>query len=599
MNTAAGFTVQTDPETTAADQPRTARADTGIRPYRWSDSTRVLLLYRYVSWFLTSLFFLTAGPRTPEPSQFALVIVLLAAGRLVARLYAHNRDHPLRLAMLITTETLAIALLLLPTGGLDSPFTWYALNPILAAAVLRPGFYCWSVLALFLAAASAGSALWHHGALAHLLTVWQEHAWLLLVFLLVTTAAQLFTLLINKLTETNDKLSAAHQAAERALAHTTALYQVLETFTSGENPRRLADLLADFGQKLTASPAVLCCLADPKRDAVPVWSISNPADTLSKMKWLIAIDKGWQHIQDGNIEPFTLPIPGEVGRTEARLVCVPIRSHGECFGFLGCLATTAYELDANGRRALGFLSEIGAVVLERCKTDALFSRLRVAEEQNRIANEIHDGVSQRLFSIVFALHALSGRQGDVQEPDIQHQLELIKRTANQAARELRASIYRLSPRKRGEQVFVAGVSSYLDGLAQLNAVRTDLQAEGSEDALSPALKSALYRIIREATANAIRHASCTSIRVLLKMAPGNVVMEISDDGRGFDPKQLAESGLGLANMRNLVQSFRGRFAIETAPGRGTKISCVIPGDEKPKLARTPGTGGTNAESGCG
>lgn len=529
-----------------------------VLPVDKAGSQRMLVYYRYISWFLTSLFYLVGPSDSVLVFKLGVVFALLVAGRAAVRLYEYGRGSTLQVLALVTAETVGIALLLIPTGGVDSPFIWYALNPIFVAAALLPSLCCWGVLGVFLAAASAGSAYFNGG----IIQLWWEHSWLLLVLLLLTSAAQLFYHLINRLTKACDELAAAHQRAERSLAHTTALYQALETFASGEDPQRLAALLADYARKLTGFPAAVCCLVQ-EDDRAPVWGASDPEGLLETERPELRPDSRAESLELAN----------------GRLIRAPVCSHSRYFGYIGCLVPPGGQAGFEENQTLDFLAGLGAIVLERCKAEELSVRLRVAEEQNRIANEIHDGVSQHLFSIVFALHALAQKDAGLQEKEVQQQLSLIQNTANQAARELRASIYRISPRKRGEAVFVAGLASYLDGLRELNGIKVNLQAEGSEDALSPALRTAFYRIIREAAGNAVRHGRCGFLEVRLRMSPAGARLEVRDDGCGFlveEVEQRENRGLGLINMRQLAARFNGELEIESAPGRGTVVRCIVP-----------------------
>ncbi len=547
---------------------------------------KALVFYRYISWFLTSAFYMAGPPPATPVFKLGVVLTLLVAGRIAVHLYEQSRQSPGNTLLLVTIETLGIALLLVPTGGLTSPFMWYTLNPIFMATVLPNSLYCWGVLVVFLTAATAGSALYQFQAL-QVLVLWQEHSWLLLVFLLLTAAAQIFARLIKRLKNAYLKLNRAHQATEHSLRHIANLYQALETFSGGEDPARLAGLLAGYARKLTGSRAGFCFLDN--RQGHFQCEISDPDGLLSRATWLEKADMLWRRNQSGKTGMQHLAI--EQQGINSQLICAPVQSPSACYGLLGYLAPSDHQAGENGERALTFLAELGAIVLERCQAEELAAKLMVVEEQNRIANEIHDGVSQHLFSIVYALHALGRKQAHLQDSEVQRQIQLIKKTANQAARELRASIYRISPQKRGEQVFVAGISSYLDCLAQLNGIKVSLEAEGSEEALSPALRKALYRIIREATSNSVRHGKCSSIKVILHMAPGKVFLQVTDDGRGFNVNDEIQNGLGLTNMQNLMTSFKGRFTIQSQPGKGTSVTCTVPGEEHEVMAEHPAAGG--------
>lgn len=529
----------------------------------------ILVLYRYISWFLTSVFYLLGTDPSLIRYKMVVIVSLLVYSILIIYLYEHSKETALDKVIVVAVETLGIALFLLPTGGLESDFIWYALNPIFMAAILLPGIYCWGILIFFLASASLESILFKD---IKLLEAWQNNHWLLLVFLLLTTIAHLFTKLIRQLSEAYDKLAVLYSTSERLLQHHANLYQALESFSAGESPGHLADLLATYARKLTDSQATVCYLSQSNEESQ--WAVADPdgifADNHMNREYL---DDIWHQLNDRQQKYHSLSF--EIGCKNHLFICIPLLSLGSRFGFLGYIATEQTTVE-DSNKTVGFLAELGAVALERQKTDELSARLMVSEEQNRIANEIHDGVSQYLFSIVYALHGLSRKKGSLQESEIQHQLNLISNTANKAAKELRASIYSISPRRRGEQVFVAGLSSYLEGLAQLNDVEVNFQTTGSEETLSPALQKALYRIVRESTSNAIRHGKCSTIKIKLHMEPSKVFLEIIDNGEGFDAVSQARPGLGLVNMSSLMASFKGRLTIQSGYGKGTRVICTVP-----------------------
>lgn len=263
---------------------------------------------------------------------------------------------------------------------------------------------------------------------------------------------------------------------------------------------------------------------------------------------------------------------------ETQILFMPLRAHGDCFGFLAYMQPVQESRDADREKALIFLAELGAIILERIKAEKIGERLLLSEERNRIANEIHDGVSQYLFSITCALHTLSQQRTDLQNEKVQEKISLLKATATRAAAELRSSIYKISPQKQGKTVFLSNLSSYMDDLARLNGIRTTLEAEGSEEVLSTALRKGLHRIIREAAINAIRHGKCSLLVVRLQMQPGSSVLEIEDDGSGYQPELIMEekAGLGLHNIRELTERFNGELEIQSTPDQGTLVRCIIP-----------------------
>jgi signal transduction histidine kinase len=173
---------------------------------------------------------------------------------------------------------------------------------------------------------------------------------------------------------------------------------------------------------------------------------SNAAE--DKQKCLKTMDDLLNSLQDDDKKGSTTMMidPWESGTD---LVYIAIQSERKRYGLIGFLTSTADQVSDGQQRSLRFLAELGAITMERREAEDLAARLKVAEEQNRIANEIHDGVSQNLFNIVYALHALGKKNADLQEEEVQQQLGLIKKTANDTARELRAfsmAANMLSPR---------------------------------------------------------------------------------------------------------------------------------------------------------
>jgi signal transduction histidine kinase len=546
---------------------------------------RVLMMFRYISWFLTSVFYIIGISNNPLIIKVGVSLALLVASMVAVRFYTGVRKNQLSIFGVIIVDTLFITILLLPTGGLNSPFLWYALNPILMAISLLPLLYCWAVLGI-LCAAVLGSTIYYGNGFS-ILNQFRGNPWFSQVFLLLITAALLFARLSKNVSEAYEKLSDTHKSTERLLDHISDLYQALESFSMGENPRQSAGLLATYATKLTGSRAGFCYIAQNEYDYL--WETADPDGILAYYKRK-ELDDLWKLIKKGQTRIYRLPLEHNI-LENWEIVFVPLQSETLFFGLLGYVMYAGDKNYENESRALMYLSELVAAVMERQKAEDLSSRLMVVEEQNRIANEIHDGVSQQLFSVVYALHAISQKKGTIQERDVQKQLSLIKKTANQAAKDLRASIYRISPNKRGEQVFLAGVSSYLEDLAKLNNIKVEFIPEGSEESLSPAMRKALYRIIREATSNAIRHGKCEAIKVFLKMSTVRVSLQIIDNGKGFVvDDQKYQNGLGLVNMRSLMATFNGSFTVDSYPGSGTIITCVAPEDAENEEAEVAAGG---------
>ena len=110
----------------------------------------ILYIYRYMSWLITSVFYLIMNPDEPFLLKTGVVLTLLFAAKTITDLYIKLSNSMAILEVAILTETVGITLLLIPTGGIESPFIWYALNPVLVAASYLPFYFCWVNLTIFL-----------------------------------------------------------------------------------------------------------------------------------------------------------------------------------------------------------------------------------------------------------------------------------------------------------------------------------------------------------------------------------------------------------------------------------------------------------------
>ena len=215
---------------------------------------------------------------------------------------------------------------------------------------------------------------------------------------------------------------------------------------------------------------------------------------------------------------------------------------------------------------------VGALLLMAVKAELTARRKRafdraIAEERGRMAREIHDGMAQELAFIVSQSQRLIARSPD------SGALEPLAAAGKAALAEARRAIFNLKrPSARSlstaivEQTFLIATRA---GLA------LDVEVEG-EAAVGPEIEHAILRIVNEAVSNAARHAGASSVSIRISSEDDRVVVRISDDGDGFDPRALnPRRGFGLRSMSHRAESLGGRLHLESEPGSGTIIEVAI------------------------
>lgn len=198
--------------------------------------------------------------------------------------------------------------------------------------------------------------------------------------------------------------------------------------------------------------------------------------------------------------------------------------------------------------------------------------LASAGERARIARELHDSISQDLFSLRLLAGGL--RRALPPASPLQPQVEAMERTATGTMHEMQALLLELRPVALQDAGLVPALAELCQAYRDRLGVAIDAQLEPVE--LDPAVEHAVLRIVQEALANAVKHAHPTRITVRMHRADHQVSVSVSDDGNGFDPSRAGERhGMGLGLMRDRVTELGGDFQLTSTPGEGTIVRILL------------------------
>lgn len=216
---------------------------------------------------------------------------------------------------------------------------------------------------------------------------------------------------------------------------------------------------------------------------------------------------------------------------------------------------------------------------------ALFRRVvRVQEEERqRIAHDLHDGVTQDILGAIYELHALQRR---IAAEPAAERLAGCKQLLEQTLQEMKRIIYALRPRALDELGLHAALEHLAGAIRAHHGADVRFQIAGDPAPYPNDVELAIYRIIQEASHNSARHAQASDIRIQLDYTAAGLRVTISDDGRGFVP-EYAELGLGIIGMRERAEAHGGTLALRSAPGRGTTIELVLPHHSAPQEDKCP------------
>lgn len=197
------------------------------------------------------------------------------------------------------------------------------------------------------------------------------------------------------------------------------------------------------------------------------------------------------------------------------------------------------------------------------------------EERRRLARELHDGIGQTLTALINQLRRL---QPGAANGGLDQAIEV----AELALRDVRELSRLLRPPVLDDLGLRAGLSWLARTLNEHNGLRVAVDWRAGEDGrLDPELETLVFRVAQESLNNVVKHSGQLAARLALRRRDNRLEFEVADDGRGFDAARVLSpeggaAGLGLRGIRDRVELFGGSFALESAPGQGSRLRISVP-----------------------
>lgn len=268
-------------------------------------------------------------------------------------------------------------------------------------------------------------------------------------------------------------------------------------------------------------------------------------------------------------------------------VSAPLRVRDTPVGALNAYYRPGHDPDGTEVAFLMSMADHAAVAVENARL-LTESRDRAAlEERHRLARELHDSACQQLFSL--ALHVRAAqltlpRQGPEGE-SVRRILRTVDQLTHAALEDMRGLIFELHPKVLHDEGLVAAVRRQAASAASRSGLRITVDAPDERLDVDAGAELDAYRLVQEALHNCVRHADATSVRIGVGPDPADaatLVLEIADDGHGFDPAGRSP-GLGLTSMRERAERLGGELTVTSGHGAGTVVRAVVP-----RGLRTPG-----------
>jgi len=376
------------------------------------------------------------------------------------------------------------------------------------------------------------------------------------------------------------------------------LYRVIEVLSAGLDLDEIAQRVADLITETTATDVCFVHLLDPAGDRLRLRGATPPFGQFARRielplgegvsGWVAAHCQPAVIIDNKRADPRYRYIPELRGEEFISMVSVPIMTRpGHLVGVLNVHTRDRREFTKADVELLGSVAGLMAGAIENA---SLHSRLtereeameRFAErivllqetERRRLAGEIHDGISQRIVSLSFHLSAAADAVA-TNPANTAEQIARAQQLAAGALDETRRAIAGLRPPVLDDLGLAASLESLVRSIPLPN-----VQVDTVTTSLPEHAETAVYRIAQEALQNVMKHASAAHVQLRLSVTADAVLLEISDDGVGFDPattaKRAGPVGYGLPGMQQRAELLGGQLTADSTPGRGTVVRLRVP-----------------------
>jgi signal transduction histidine kinase len=260
-----------------------------------------------------------------------------------------------------------------------------------------------------------------------------------------------------------------------------------------------------------------------------------------------------------------------------QLACIPLETSENLVGVMTIATRNEIPIDERDIRLLSAIANWASLAIENARLHQNVRRLAVLEERERIGMDLHDGIIQSIFGVGLSLENISHlvEENPLKARDgIQHAIDEL----NQTIRDLRAYILDLRPRQLNDQGLIDGLKRLVtEYRAHTLTEAVFVNPKEPLEELPHSHSLALFHICQEALANTAKHAGAKRVNVNVWVAGDRVLMEVHDNGRGFNTAITNPSlGHGLANMRTRARNVGGEVDVTSTPDEGTTVLAWVP-----------------------
>jgi PAS domain S-box-containing protein len=328
-------------------------------------------------------------------------------------------------------------------------------------------------------------------------------------------------------------------------------------------------------------------LLDQDTDELVCRAVTGPQSELV-LNWRLAAGEGIAGYVASSGESLIVPdtladerhfgsVDQETGLALRSILSVPLTVQNRVIGVVQAVDIEVNRFNLNDQRLVESMASSAAIAIDNAQLYERNRRLAVEQERHRLAHELHDSVTQALYSISLAAEAsLKQLRDDDIDATVLKQIEHIQNLSKSSLVEMREQLYGMHASAMGEKRLIEALAQHCDILRGQYGLSIVIMS-GPEPDMSDQTRNGLFAIAKEALWNVVKHAAANRVNVVISTNGETLTMSIVDNGVGFNPQEIPSGKtVGLSNMEERARMLGGSWKVTARPGSGTQINVVVP-----------------------
>lgn len=376
----------------------------------------------------------------------------------------------------------------------------------------------------------------------------------------------------------------SYAALEQRVADRTrelsALYEVTAVSSESLNLDATLEKLLDRSIEAMNAEMGVIHLLDKEKATLSLAVQKGLPQPVEEEVSCIPVDHGFWDWVFQHKEPLLIPDitqhPGTKSKTILEmcphtLLVVPMRAEGKVLGILGLFRSIDQPFNVEDVALLASIGDQAGVVVENARLRLQAEEAAVMEERGRLARDLHDSVTQSIYSVTLFAEAACRLMGEKKLENAEEYVQQLSETAQQALKEVRLLVYELRPSLLKQEGLVGALKQRLNTVEERANMQAKLIHNGDIE-LSKPIEMGLYNIAQEALNNALKHSAANAVTVRIDCSDDHIELEISDDGKGFNLDDIqSRGGVGMVSIRERAEKLGGLLDVVSSPGQGTSI----------------------------